>query len=248
MGSTMARRGLFALATPGKFYLPYHVLDLRLQPLSLGTADAPGAAPGLLQQEAIVLQLGDPVFHFYSPAHRLPDSSPELIHAGAYPSNDATCSVEFYASRSRDGVLRSAWSPFYSGSCIRTSMRRHCLSSRRGGPRSWPSAPASCPSRYASIRTFGEPALCGGSVHRMRSVFSGYLRRCYLPSGLSSCSRADRVRLRSRLLPDPKRYLGLKPWRVTTRPPFLRPRRCARITPSSSIRRVRSTKLRIASL
>src|SRR5215207_6226051 len=130
MGSTMARRGLFALATPGKFYLPYHVLDLRLQPLSLGTADAPGAAPGLLQQEAIVLQLGDPVFHFYSPAHRLPDSSPELIHAGAYPSNDATCSVEFYASRSRDGVLRSAWSPFYSGSCIRTSENapsRNCL-------------------------------------------------------------------------------------------------------------------------
>ena len=29
-----------------------------------------------------------------------------------------------------------------------------------------------CPSRYASIRTFGEPSLFGGSVHRMRSVLS----------------------------------------------------------------------------
>jgi hypothetical protein len=29
-----------------------------------------------------------------------------------------------------------------------------------------------CPSRYASIRTLGEPTLFGDSVHRMRSVFS----------------------------------------------------------------------------
>jgi len=29
-----------------------------------------------------------------------------------------------------------------------------------------------CPSRYASIRTFGEPNLLSGSVHRMRSIFS----------------------------------------------------------------------------
>jgi hypothetical protein len=26
--------------------------------------------------------------------------------------------------------------------------------------------------RYAAIRTFGEPDLLGGSVHRMRSIFS----------------------------------------------------------------------------
>jgi hypothetical protein len=29
-----------------------------------------------------------------------------------------------------------------------------------------------CPSRYASIRTLGEPTLLGDSVHTMRSVFS----------------------------------------------------------------------------
>ncbi len=31
-----------------------------------------------------------------------------------------------------------------------------------------------CPSRYASMRTLSELTLLGGSVHRMRSVFSGY--------------------------------------------------------------------------
>src|SRR5918993_2943776 len=43
--------------------------------------------------------------------------------------------------------------------------------------------------------------LLGGSVHLMRSVLIRALprRRCNLPSGLSSCSRVDRVRLRSRL-------------------------------------------------
>src|SRR5215211_3651622 len=73
----------------------------------------------------------------------------------------------------------------------------------------------------------------------------GLTRRCNLPSGLSSCSRVDRVRLRSRLMLDPKRYLGLKPWHVATRPLFQRCRRCARITSSSSIL---ATFLRIVSL
>ena len=43
-------------------------------------------------------------------------------------------------------------------------------------------ATALCPSRYASIRTFGEPTLWWlGAL--MRSVFSGQ-RRCNLPIGL----------------------------------------------------------------
>ena len=41
----------------------------------------------------------------------------------------------------------------------RTSMRRHCLSSRRGGRSLWQRRNCSCPSRYASIRTSCEPTL-----------------------------------------------------------------------------------------
>src|SRR5829696_8179081 len=39
----------------------------------------------------------------------------------------------------------------------RTSMRRHCLSRPTWRPSTWPSATAPRLSRYASIRTFGEP-------------------------------------------------------------------------------------------
>jgi hypothetical protein len=46
---------------------------------------------------------------------------------------------------------------------MRTSMRRHILSSRRGGPvvveRN------GCVLRHASIRTLREPTVSGGSVH-----------------------------------------------------------------------------------
>jgi hypothetical protein len=81
----------------------------------------------------------------------------------------------------------------YAKSCIRTSMRRHCLSSRRGGYCWWPRRNCFLPfARYASIRTLGEP-LFGSSVHTMRSVFSSQ-RRCNLPSGLSSL-RMDQVRM-----------------------------------------------------
>jgi hypothetical protein len=52
-----------------------------------------------------------------------------------------------------------------------TSMRRHILSSRRGGP-IVANATALPFARYASIRTLRELTLFGGSVHRMRSVFS----------------------------------------------------------------------------
>src|SRR5829696_1206701 len=41
----------------------------------------------------------------------------------------------------------------------RTSMRRHILSSRRGGRSVWWERQLFCLSRYASIRTLGEPSL-----------------------------------------------------------------------------------------
>src|SRR5215216_3819386 len=77
---------------------------------------------------------------------------------------------------------------------MRTSMRRHILSSRRGGPIVAERNGSLYPSRYASIRTSRELTLFGGSVHRMRSVFSVNLGRCDLPSGLSSL-RVDQVRI-----------------------------------------------------
>ncbi len=43
--------------------------------------------------------------------------------------------------------------------CMWTSMRRHILSSRRGGCSLWPRRNCLCRSRYASIRTLGEPTL-----------------------------------------------------------------------------------------
>ena len=60
-----------------------------------------------------------------------------------------------------------------------------------------------CPC-HASIRCEYAIGGCGrrlgGSVHRMRSVFSGLeIRRCNLPSGLSSCG-VDQSSRRSRLV------------------------------------------------
>src|SRR5215211_830821 len=75
-----------------------------------------------------------------------------------------------------------------------TTVRRHILSSRRGGPIVAERNGSLYPSRYASIRTSRELTLFGGSVHRMRSVFSVNLGRCDLPSGLSSL-RVDQVRI-----------------------------------------------------
>jgi hypothetical protein len=69
--------------------------------------------------------------------------------------------------------LRRSW--VERTGAMRTSMRRHCLSSRRGGSRSWSSAAA------GALRAMLLSALCvsshslfGDSVHRMRSVLSGY--------------------------------------------------------------------------
>src|SRR5215207_2192963 len=70
---------------------------------------------------------------------------------------------------------------------MRTSMRRHCLSSRRGG--GCCVVCSVCPSRYASIRTLEEPSLWWLGAHDERSVFSSQ-RRCNL-------LRASANRLRS---------------------------------------------------
>jgi hypothetical protein len=93
-------------------------------------------------------------------------------------------------------------------------MRRHCLSSRRGG-RS-PLAERNCCMPFALCfhpHSLGELAPFGGSVHMMRSVFFGQ-RRCDLPIGLAGF-RVDQVRWRSRLMLDPKRVRAQKPcvWR-----------------------------------
>src|SRR3954465_6730946 len=95
-----------------------------------------------------------------------------------------------------------------------TSMRRHCLSSRRGGPMCVVDATALCPSRYASIRTVSESTLLCGSVHRMRSVFSSQ-KRCYLLSGLSSL-RMDQVRLAQSPLEITSAFGRVQPWLCAT--------------------------------
>jgi hypothetical protein len=104
--------------------------------------------------------------------------------------------------------------PFMLPGLLRTSMRRHCLSSRRGG-RS-PLAERNCCMPFALCfhpHSLGELAPFGGSVHMMRSVFFGQ-RRCDLPIGLAGF-RVDQVRWRSRLMLDPKRVRAQKPcvWR-----------------------------------
>ena len=58
---------------------------------------------------------------------------------------------------------------------MRTSMRRHCLSSRRGGSRSWSSAAAGAlHAMLLSALSVSSHSVFGDSVHRMRSVLSGY--------------------------------------------------------------------------
>jgi hypothetical protein len=61
----------------------------------------------------------------------------------------------------------------YARSRMPTSMRRHCLSTRRGGSISWPSPTAVCPSRAMLLSALSvSHALFGSSVHRMRSDLS----------------------------------------------------------------------------
>src|ERR671913_2081499 len=61
--------------------------ELRLQALALGTAEVSGAAPLLLQPEALLLQLRDPVADLSSPAHVLASMIPRglLSPAHIYP-------------------------------------------------------------------------------------------------------------------------------------------------------------------
>jgi hypothetical protein len=57
-----------------------------------------------------------------------------------------------------------------------------------------------CPSRYASIRTFNEPTLFGGSVHYEIRLFGLPRRRCILLIGLSSSKEGGPS---SQLAPSP---------------------------------------------
>jgi hypothetical protein len=87
---------------------------------------------------------------------------------------------------SSDGTISETLYP-------RTSMRRHILSSRRGG-RCVANATAVCPSRYASIRTLKELTLFGGSVHRMRSVLIR-AKKALQSSDRSLLLKEDQVRI-----------------------------------------------------
>src|SRR5215216_3507119 len=61
--------------------------ELRLQALALGTTVSSGAAPLLLQPEALLLQLRDPLADLSSPAHMLASMMPRglLSPAHIYP-------------------------------------------------------------------------------------------------------------------------------------------------------------------
>jgi hypothetical protein len=86
----------------------------------------------------------------------------------------------------------------------RTSMRRHCLSSRRGGPALWCERQLFCPSRAMLLFALSGSPLFGGSVHMMRSVFSSQ-RRCNLRSGLSPLWGWTKFATCAVTLRDPKR-------------------------------------------
>jgi hypothetical protein len=55
----------------------------------------------------------------YAPAPPL--ATRRSTHPAAYLSNDAICSVDFYAPRRRERLLPPAWDRGYARSCIRTS-------------------------------------------------------------------------------------------------------------------------------
>jgi hypothetical protein len=61
-----------------------------------------------------------------------------------------------------------------------------------------------CPSRYASIRTLGEPFVLWLGAYDEIRLFEPKA----LQSSERSSLRVDQVHLRSRLMLDPKRYLG----------------------------------------
>src|SRR5215203_2289856 len=92
-------------------------------------------------------------------------------------------------------------------------MRRHCLSRADvAAALCGMNANGFCPSRYASIRTLGEPSLLWLGAYDEIRLFEPKV----LQSSERSSLRVDQVHLRSRLMLDPKRYLGLKPWPSST--------------------------------
>src|SRR5215216_6971847 len=58
--------------------------ELRLQALALGSAEPSGAAPLLLQPEALLLQLRDPVTDLSSPAHVFASMIPRGLSSPAH--------------------------------------------------------------------------------------------------------------------------------------------------------------------
>jgi hypothetical protein len=93
-------------------------------------------------------------------------------------------------------------------------MRRHCLSRPTWRPLYVVGTPTVLPfARYASIRTLGEPslALWLGAFDEIRLFEPKALQ-----SSERSSFRVDQVHLRTRLMLDPKRYLGQQPWPSST--------------------------------
>ena len=86
------------------------------------------------------------------------------------------------------------------------------MSSRHGGRSMWYERQLFCPSRYASIRTLGEPSLLWLGAYDEIRLFQPKA----LQSSERSSLRVDQVYLRSRLMLDPKRYLGQQPWPSAT--------------------------------
>jgi hypothetical protein len=89
------------------------------------------------------------------------------------------------------------------------------------------------PSRYASIRTLGEPALLGGSVHYEIRLGSGYQGGAAIFRSVSPLARGRTKFAGAVTSLDPKRDRATAVAVIATRPPFYGRRRCARIITSS---------------
>jgi hypothetical protein len=78
-----------------------------------------------------------------------------------------------------------------------------------------------CPSRAMLLSALPRShTLLSGSVHLMRSVLSSYQGGAAIFRAVSPHARGWTEFACAVASLDPKRYLGLKPWRVATRPPF----------------------------
>jgi hypothetical protein len=109
---------------------------------------------------------------------------------------DRPSSLKESAKATNFGELRKSEVQLRRMLLKRTSMRRHCLSSRRGGSRSWSSAAAGAlHAMLLSALSVSSHSVFGDSVHCEIRLFGLPRRRCNLPSGLSSSQRMDQVRM-----------------------------------------------------